>query len=224
MQTRRLSSQLLLGVLVVLVGLVLLAETTGVADVAVFWTFLPSLFVVLGLYALVVSRLRNIVGPLVIISVAAAWQAVALEYLTASQVFQFWPLAIVLFGVSIVLGQYRSRTRTVESSFVHSLAIFGGSDKRASGLFTGGDLTAIFGGASLDLRDVTLEDRPVEVSTTALFGGVEVIVPRDWKVQMDVLPILGGAADDRPRSENEHDDVDLVVSGFAAFGGVAVEA
>jgi hypothetical protein len=223
MQTRHISSQALLGVLVVLVGTVLLAQTTGVADVAIVWTYVPALFVLFGLFALVVSGFRNVVGPLLVVAVAGAWQLVTLGYLSVAQVLQLWPLLIVLFGASIVLGQYRSRTHSVTESYVHSLAVFGGSDKRATGLFTGSDLTAIFGGTSLDLRDVTLEDRPVYVSATALFGGVEIVVPREWNVQMDVLPILGGASDDRPRREHEHDEIDLVVTGFAAFGGVVVE-
>jgi hypothetical protein len=39
---------------------------------------------------------------------------------------------------------------------------------------------------------------------------------------MDVLPVLGGASDDRARTERRNEDLDLVVSGFAAFGGVSV--
>lgn len=223
MQTRRLPSQVLLGGLVVLVGLALLAETTGYVNVDAFWTFVPSLFVLLGVFAIVASGFRNIVGPLIIIGVAGAWQLVALEYLTADQVFQFWPLLIVLFGVSIILGQYRSRVRSVEQSYVSSLGVFGGSEKRATGVFTGADLTALFGGVELDLRDADIEDGPAHVSVTALFGGAEIVVPREWNVQMDVLPVFGGAEDERPRREEEHDQVDLVVTGFAAFGGVSVK-
>jgi len=223
MQTRRLSSQVVLGALVILVGVVLLTETTGYADVDVFWTYVPSLFIVLGVYAFVASGFRNVIGPVIIVAVAGAWQLVTLDYLTADEVVQFWPLLIVLFGLSIILGQYRSRVKSVEGTYVTALGIFGGSEKRTSGLFTGADLTALFGGASLDLRDAEPEDRPVHVSTTALFGGVEIVAPREWNVQMDVLPIFGGASDDRARSDDEHDEVDLVVTGFAAFGGVAIE-
>ncbi|QSG16118.1 LiaF transmembrane domain-containing protein [Halapricum desulfuricans] len=223
MQTRRISSQSVLGALVIVIGLALLAETTGYADVSVFWTYVPSLFVLLGLFTLVASGFRNVVGPVIVVAVASAWQLVALEYLTAEEVIQLWPLAIVLFGLSIVLGQYRSRVKTVDGSYVSGLGVFGGSEKRASKLFTGGTLTALFGGASLDLRDTTLEDRPVTIAATAAFGGVDIIVPREWNVTLDVLPIFGGASDDRLRTEHEHDDVDLIVTGFAVFGGVTVK-
>lgn len=222
MQTYRFSSQTVLGALVIVIGFALLAETTGYADVSVFWTYVPSLFVLLGLFALVVSGFRNVVGPVIVVAVASAWQLVALEYLTVDEVVQLWPLAIVLFGLSIVLGQYRSRVKTVDGSYVSGLGVFGGSEKRASTLFTGGTLTALFGGASLDLRDTTIEDRPATIAATAVFGGVDVVVPREWNVSLDVVPIFGGASDDRLRADHEHDEIDLIVTGFALFGGVAV--
>ena len=53
-------------------------------------------------------------------------------------------------------------------------------------------------------RAPTVADPPARISAVALFGGVEVIVPRDWNVQLEVLPILGGASDDRPRRPEEH--------------------
>jgi hypothetical protein len=222
MQNRRLSTQVVLGVLVVLIGFALLAETTGFSDIEVFWTYVPSLFVLLGVYAIVASGFRNVIGPVVVVIVAGAWQLVTLGYLSAGEVTQLWPLLIVLFGVSLVLGQYRSRARSVEGSYVHSVGLFGGSEKRVTGLFTGADLTALFGGTALDLRDATLEDRPVHVATTTLFGGTEVVVPREWNVQVDALPLFGASEDERPRTEREHEGVDVVVTGLVLFGGLSV--
>jgi len=129
------------------------------------------------------------------------------------------------FGLSLVAGQFRPRARPSDAADLSALAIFGGSERRAtSQAFRSADLTAVFGGTSLDLRDAVVPDgETATITATALFGGVEIIVPRDWNVELDVLPILGGASDDRTRSERTHEGVDLVVTGFAAFGGVAVE-
>lgn len=220
---RRLSSQSLLGGLVVVVGLVLLANTTGVYDTGQLLVYVPSLFVLVGLYAIVASDFRNVGGPAILVAVASAWQLVALDVLAVSQLVQFWPVLLVLFGLSVILGRYRSRVAAVDQSFVSAFAIFGGNEQRVTGdTFTGGDLSTMFGGVELDLRDATVATPPARVNVTALFGGVEIIVPRDWNVQVDVLPVLGGASDDRPRREEEHDTVDLVVTGFVAFGGVEI--
>jgi len=224
MAYKRLSSQVLVGAVAVLVGIALLAETTGLYPTADLLRFVPVLFVVVGLYALVASGFRNVVGPVSVVAVAAVAQAVALDYVAASDVWQFWPLLVVLFGLSLVVGQYRARVYPSDAGDLSALAIFGGSERRAtSEVFRSADLTAIFGGTSLDLRDAVVpEGETATIDATALFGGVEVVVPRDWNVELDVLPILGGASDDRARSERTHDGVDLVVTGFAAFGGVAV--
>jgi hypothetical protein len=122
-----------------------------------------------------------------------------------------------------VLSRYRARVHTVPDEYVSVLAFFGGSEKRSTtSSFVGADLTALFGGAELDLRDAEIMNRPAHVSATAAFGGVDVVVPRDWNVRMDVIPVFGAAEDERPRREEEHDEVDLVVTGFVAFGGVSV--
>ncbi|WP_336136415.1 LiaF transmembrane domain-containing protein [Natronomonas amylolytica] len=217
------TSQFLLGALVVLVGVLLLLNTTGVLPVENALLYVPSLFVVVGLWALVQSRLRNIVGPLVLIGVAGAAQLVVLGYVTADQVVVYWPLLVIAVGLSILLGQFRSRMAHTEDAFTSAFAAFGGVEKRNSSKeFTGADLTALFGGTELDLRDARVTDRPAQINAVAMFGGVEIVVPREWNVRLDVLPILGGASDDRPRRDGEHDEVDLVVTGFAAFGGVSV--
>jgi predicted membrane protein len=227
-QSRRrlLSSQVVLGALIVLVGVLLLGQTTDFYDLEYLFDYIPSLFVLLGIYAMVRSGFRNVFGPLVIVAVAGAWQLVELGYVSGDEVWQFWPLFVVFFGLSLILGQLRGRrsAEAVGEDHVSALAVFGGSEKRsASTTFSGANLTALFGGTELDLRDAEVADPPAHVSAVALFGGVSVIVPRDWNVELDVLPILGGAADERPRREREHDDLDLVVSGFAAFGGVSIE-
>lgn len=223
-QQRSLSSQVLFGGLIVLIGIVLLADTTGLYDTRPLLDYAPSLFVLLGIYAFVRSGFRNIFGPVVIVALAGTWQLVALDVIEWSEVTSLWPLFIVLFGLSIILGQVRSRPARSGSSNVSGFGFFGGSEKRVTTRnFESANLTALFGGAELDLRDADLAERPAHVSCIAMFGGVEVHVPEDWNVEMDVLPLFGGASDERMRRERDHDEIDLVVSGFAAFGGVTVE-
>lgn len=220
----RVNSQLILGLLVVIVGLLLLGETTDLYDTDFVLAYVPSLFILLGVYALVRSGFRNVFGPVVIIVAAAAWQLVTLEVVAWADLVQFWPLVLVLFGLSVIVGQWRSRPTVADQSDVSGLAVFGGSQQRSTAsAFTGATLTALFGGAELDLREATVADPPAHVSAVALFGGVTIVVPRGWNVELDVLPILGGVSDDRPRRDADHETLDLVVSGFVAFGGITIE-
>jgi hypothetical protein len=223
MAVRRITGQSAIGGAIIVLGLLLLASTTGVYDASDLLLYVPSLFVLVGAYAIVRSGFRNLFGPVVIVAIAGAAQAVALGYATWADFTTLWPLLVVLFGVSVLAGRVRARVPEASDSYVSVLALFGGSERRAtSDAFVGADVTALFGGSELDLRDATVADPPARVNATALFGGVDVIVPRDWRVEFDVLPLFGAAEDERPRREEEHDAVDLVVTGFTAFGGVSV--
>jgi len=220
---RRVSSQVVLGVVVALLGLLLLLQTTDLYETAFLLDYVPTLFVLAGLYAMVASGFRNLVGPLLVVLVAGAWQLVRLDVVSGEEVGDLWPLLLVVAGLALVAGRYRARPTEVGSGS-SAVALFGGRTQRVtSQTFADADVTALFGGVELDLRDAAVADPPATVSAFVLFGGAEVIVPRDWNVQIDVLPVFGGAEDERPRREVEHDEVDLVVTGFAAFGGVSVK-
>ncbi len=156
--------------------------------------------------------------------VAGLWQLTAIDVIETADVWDFWPILLVLFGLSLVFSHLRSRPSESSAASVTAFAVFGGSEKRTSTSdFKGADLTALFGGVELDLRDAEVADPPAHISANAMFGGVEVIVPRNWNVQVDVVPLFGGGSDERPYREKEHDSVDLVITGLAMFGGVGVK-
>jgi hypothetical protein len=224
MTDRTLSIQGAVGVVIVLIGLVLLLDTTGVYETGSLFRYTPSLFVLVGLYAIYVSGFRNLVGPLTLILVAGGLQLVTLDVVDFGDLMVLWPVFVILFGLSLLAGRFRRRVPTTEGSYIETFSLFSGADRRAVGsAFEGANLTVLFGGTTLDLRDVEPSERPVRVNATVLFGGAEIVTPRGWNVQFDVLPILGAAEDERLRVEADHEEVDLVVTGFVAFGGVSIK-
>jgi len=84
------------------------------------------------------------------------------------------------------------------------------------------DVTAIFGGATLDLRDAHI-DEVASVDAFAMFGGVQVLVPKDWRVSVGGLPIFGGYEDKTTGNGSLPADAPLLkVNATAIFGGVEV--
>jgi cytochrome c-type biogenesis protein CcmH/NrfF len=225
------SGRLVTGGLVVLVGVLLLLGTTDALPTESLWDFLPSVFVALGVWALVRSRFRNVTGPVMVVAVAATYQAKNLGYVTDQQLGTWWPLFVVLFGALLLVGRSRrARSRSVsvsegDAGDVTLVSLFSGSERRVTGPgFRGGDVLVAFGGAELDLRDADAPDRPATVECLVLFGGAELYVPDDWNVDLDVLPLFGGVDDQRTRPPGDDTDAgaDLVVTGIALFGGVSV--
>jgi hypothetical protein len=220
------TDRLTTGGLIILAGLLLLLSTTDFVATENLWDFVPAVFVALGAWALVRSRLRNLTGPVMVIAVAGTFQARNLGYVTDAHIGTWWPLFVVLFGVLYVVGRSR-RSRGVSVSAgdagdVSLLSVFGDSQRTVAGSgFRGGDVVAVFGGSKLDLRDADVSDPPATVECLVAFGGAEIHVPEDWTVDIDVLGLFGGSEDKRPPSGRDG-EVDLVVTGLALFGGVSV--
>jgi len=53
-------------------------------------------------------------------------------------------------------------------------------------------------------------------------GGVEIRVPENWKLVIEVSPILGGIEDKRNSSVEQDEERILVIKGFCLFGGLEV--
>lgn len=224
MADRTLSSQVVVGVVIVLVGVLLFLDTTGMYDTGPLFRYTPALFVLVGVYAIVVSGFRNLFGPLTLILVAGAIQLVSLDIFEWSQLSSLWPLVVIIFGLSLLAGRFDRTTPTTERSVVDTFSLFGDVERRVVGTaFERASLITLFGGTTLDLRDATPEERPARVNVTVLFGGVDIVAPRGWNVELEVLPVFGASEDSRLRVDAEHETVDLVITGFVAFGGVELK-
>ena len=78
------------------------------------------------------------------------------------------------------------------------------------------------GGIAVDLREAKLApDAQLELGS--LFGGIALRVPAGWRVESDVRSLAGGAAVDVPEPDDPNAPT-LRVTGFSAFGGIAVGA
>ncbi len=82
--------------------------------------------------------------------------------------------------------------------------------------------SAIMGGVHLDFRDAILPPGETVVSAFAFWGGVDVIVPPDVRVEVDGIALLGGFDLDDEGSDPPPDAPILRVDGVAIMGGVSV--
>ena len=83
--------------------------------------------------------------------------------------------------------------------------------------FKGAKLTAVFGGIEFDMRDAVIKEEAV-LTCTAVFGGIEVIVPRGVRIEMSGTPVFGGNSCTAAGSEDTNAPK-LIVQGTAIFGG-----
>ncbi len=220
------SSQAVIGLIVIVVGLLLFFQTMGMATLSGLLVWIPSLFILLGLWQLVANGFRQWSGPMVLIALATLAQLLLLGIIGWDFVGRLWPLVLILIGVSLVMrrGGMLS-TQTDSEDYVRLLALFSGHKRViTSQSFAGGEITALFGGAELDLRQAAVHDRPARVQIFAMFGGVGIKASPDMLIRTELIAILGGAGDERRQRKSLPDEMpEVVISGLVLFGGVGIE-
>ncbi len=124
-------------------------------------------------------------------------------------------------------------TSTADSSDrVSMFAVLSGTRRAtASAAFAGGDITAIMGGAQLDLRLASIPaGTDAVLDVTAVMGGIEIFVPAHWEVATPIMPLLGAVEDERlPPIQTEGSAARpaagrLVLRGVVLMGGVHIKS
>ena len=218
-----------MGVTIVSLGGILLLRNLGVITFdnwPLFWgTFWAGIFLIAGLSVLISSRRpTGWVWGLLLVAVAAAIGLNAYNIINISVWKLFWPVILILVGLAVVLGigsgRRQSKKRASDSGDSEKVAIFYGEESRVKGDYTGGSLTAIFGGVELDLRQAKIKDGAV-IDVFALCGGISVSLPDDVIIQNEVRGILGGSEDKTaPKSSAKKT---IYLKGECVLGGLEIK-
>lgn len=227
--SRSLPSQVILGAFVVGLGVLFLLDNLDIWDFRRAISFWPAVFIVFGVVKLIDSDSGK--GKLlggVLIGIGVVLTLGRMGYLSID-LHEMWPLLIILAGGAVI---YRAiaRRRTFErgavkadegsDSIVDITAILGGFDRRiTTPNFRGGEVTAVMGGAALDLRGSSIEGEAV-INVFAAMGGIALKVPADWTVILHGTPIMGGF--DEKTSAPANSNKRLIVKGYAIMGGVEI--
>jgi hypothetical protein len=78
------------------------------------------------------------------------------------------------------------------------------------------------GGCEVDLRQAKIENASPEIDVFAFWGGVEVRVPQDWRLEVKVWPILGAFIDGTEQVPDPGAPL-VTIKGAAIMGGVEIK-
>lgn len=168
----------------------------------------------------------------------------------------FWPMLLILIGAYFIFGKnkkpqqnrfnfedsfgkdntftndnpdfvaFGSNSDTTNGDLININAVFAGTDRRIlSQNFKGGKVVTMFGGVKLDFREAILADVN-ELEIVCLFGGIELFVPNNWKIEAAGNPVFGGF-EDKTRyivyTENTLNKASVFYIDFnVIFGGVVI--
>ncbi|MDD8027860.1 MAG: DUF5668 domain-containing protein [Acidobacteriota bacterium] len=218
------------GLILILLGGLFLLDQMGRLDFGnVMSTYWPVILILIGLSIIIGNGFRRIGGGLIFILLGAFFQLRELGYLHEDVWHYAWPVLIVLAGLWLLFGGvFKHRAHAgfpVDAgSDMDITAILSGQNRHfTSAGFRGGHATAVMGGAEIDLTGATLEGGKAAVELTAIMGGIDLRVPRDWKVVLDATPIMGGVSDERKNINDTEAKATLYVKATAIMGAVEIK-
>lgn len=187
------SKRTFIGVIIILIGVSFFLGALDVVDSDyIFSTYWPILLIVLGLIILVDRSTRNLFG-FILVFVGLFYQAKLLGFFFEGiDIWNIiWPLIIIIVGFWFL---FPKRKDTLSIDALNQTAFFSGAKViNTSSDFHGGELTAVFGGINVDLRQTVIKIKePVVIDAFTAFGGITLYVPDNWRVEVRGLPLLGG--------------------------------
>lgn len=100
-------------------------------------------------------------------------------------------------------------------------AIFSSNRIHVTDIFNGTNVNAVFGGLVLDLRDAKIMN-DVEVNATAIFGGIDIYLPRGVNVKTNNVPIFGGVSN-KSNQFAEPNAPTIYLNATCMFGGIDIK-
>lgn len=232
--------------MLIIAGALLFLDNLGILPIQNIQAYWPIFIVFWG--ASVLERWKNSVAMIWGFALVAWGVLLILGNLHVLHVTGgvFWPVVIIAFGVTLLVRpmnpgewerQFRVRFPPRPPGFsgganyfgnrLRESTVFGSLNKRVqTQQFEGGKLEAVFGSIQLDLTEAAISapDHRARLELNAVFGGIELTVPRTWRVEMKNAAVLGGCEDRTipPRPEPGVEPPTLVVTGAAVFGGIEI--
>ncbi len=223
------AKSVIFGLLIITAGVLLLLRNTGNIDdqtsrIIFSWQMLLIAIGTIKLFG------RDLFIGLVLISVGLIFMATKYYLIPINFWGIIFPLLIIIIGVTLLFKRrnfitFKRDTPKVEiADYYEDTAVFGGSEKHyKNDNFKGAKITAIFGGAKINLQQVQLSPEGAVIDLTCIFGGCELIVPPDWNIKIDVTNMFGGVSDKRIPA-NIDESKKIIIKGECFFGGCEIKS
>jgi predicted membrane protein len=216
-----------LGLIFVLIGGVLLLDNLQLFPYFQIPRFLiswKSFLILLGFYFFFAKKKREV--GIIMIAVGGVFILQDFNLFRFRDIWHvFWPALMIAVGLSLIMRRsLRQEEGEKKNSrdYLDDFILLGGRESTINSQdFRGGKITAVMGGAELDFRHAQLSKEANELDVFVLFGGIEMVIPPDWTVHVEVVSIFGGFSDKRilPLKVVPNPSQVITIKGTVLFGG-----
>lgn len=222
------TSNIIWGIILVAAGVIFALNALNIATIDVFFDGWWTLFIIVPC-AVGLFQEREKTGNLIGIAIGVVLLLCCQDILDFSMLWKLLvPAVIVIVGLKMLLtGIFGNKANEMIVKMKEDgvkpkacCAVFSGSNLNYSGeVFEGAELTAVFGGVKCDLRNAVIE-KDCAIGATAIFGGVDILVPDHVNVKVSSNSIFGGVSN---KTASHKDAPTVFISGTCMFGGVDIK-
>jgi predicted membrane protein len=227
-----------LGIALVVLGALFIADNFNLlpydlVDAIFRWQFI---LIIVGIIIISTSK-DNFLGLILIGIGVLFFLRDYFDYSISDLIRDYWPVGLIVLGLYILSkhgshgkkesledgGKDSSKNeQNLQSEIIDSFEIFSGNKiKIQSDNFKGGKITSIFAGPEYDFYNCKMAEGTNILEIAAIFGGIELVIPNNWNVIINVTSIFGGIDDKRKFITKLDSEVKgtLIIKGFVLFGG-----
>ena len=223
-------SKILWGAVLIAIGVIFSLNAFGITDIKVFFDGWWTLFIIVPCFIGIFTdreKTGNIIGLLIGLFLLLCCQNV----LSFGMLWKLAiPAVIVIIGLKLILGglfgdkavKMISESRQNGDNIKIGCATFSGQDMNFDcEVFSGAELTAVFGGVECDLRTAIIK-KDCAITASAIFGGIDIYVPDYVNVKINSNSIFGGVSGKNKRPPIQG-GVTLYINATCIFGGIDIK-
>ena len=203
------------GVVLIVIGVLYLGRNMDWWDFSIFFSGWWILFLIVPSLISLVRR-ESIGTSFLILDLGVLMLLASQDVILWSTIWKvFIPVIIIVVGLSVIFSN--RKIRKPKANAKSYVAVFSGIEETIDEIKSDFQVTSIFGSVELDLRDVKLKNDLV-IDCFTLFGGIDIHLPKDVKVEVSGLPIFGGL--DSKYKSSESSKYTIYVNHTTIFGGI----
>ena len=222
-------SRVLWGFVLIFIGVVWGLNRTGIANINIFFDGWWTLFIIVPCFIGIITekdKLGNIIGLIIgiglllwrrdVIGIGMLWKLIV-------------PIILILVGISCIFkgkigkkieSEIQKINKTNDNNYC---TVFSGQEVNLSDeKFDGANLTSVFGGIDLDLRNAKINSDTL-IDVKCVFGGADILVPDNVKVKISSSSFFGGVDNKKKKIDDQNKKYTLYIKAICVFGGVDIK-
>ena len=221
-------SNVLWGLLFIVIGIIWILNVTEIVNINLFFRGWWTLFIIVPSIFGIVEKPKDISGYIFLLIglMLFALSRDLISFVLISKLIL--PLLLIFIGISILFknvfnGKISKKINEVDKDGmeIYSATFSDNRVKLSGDEFKNARLDATFGSVTLDLSECNITKDGV-ITASAIFAGVDIIVPDNVNVKVKSTGIFGGTSN-KSKNKNEDERKTIYIESFALFGGVEIK-